>query len=224
MKNTNDKPTSIARQGFDYSTIADAKTRSVLEQEAAAINAAINRTRENLIEIGNRLIRAKEVAGHGNFIPWIEAEFGMSRNHALNFMNVAKVFGGDENDPKCTMFVHLNLPNSAIFALAAPSVDEDVRAEIIEEAKAGKVKTMTQVKDYIAGANAEELTGPITIVRAPGCAEAMAELTGEVAPRPVVPTVPTDESEAQDGLSDEQVIEYLEERGYTVIPPEKGNG
>ena len=36
------------------------------------------RTVENIIEIGRDLALAKERLGHGNFLAWIDAEFGMS--------------------------------------------------------------------------------------------------------------------------------------------------
>jgi hypothetical protein len=67
-------------------------------------------------EIGNRLIHAKEVAGHGHFGKWIEAEFGMSHHMAWSFMNAAKVFSNSDLNR------NLNLPQTALFMLSAPSV------------------------------------------------------------------------------------------------------
>jgi DUF3102 family protein len=42
------------------------------------------------IEIGRRLIEAKAIAGHGNWSPWLEREFGWAENTAINFMRVAE--------------------------------------------------------------------------------------------------------------------------------------
>jgi hypothetical protein len=53
----------------------------------------------------------------GNFLPWIEAEFGMHENTARNFMRVAEMFG------KSTTVV--DLPPTVLYALAAPSTPED---------------------------------------------------------------------------------------------------
>jgi hypothetical protein len=47
-------------------------------------------------------------AGHGNFLPWIGAEFGMSKSTVENFMNVSDAFGN-----KISIFG--NLSASAIY-------------------------------------------------------------------------------------------------------------
>ncbi|MCV9997688.1 DUF3102 domain-containing protein [Pararhizobium sp. YC-54] len=55
----------------------------------------------------------KERIGHGNFMPWIEAEFGMSQSAAVKFMNVARAYGD-----KFVNFTNLDV--SALYELAAP--------------------------------------------------------------------------------------------------------
>lgn len=54
---------------------------------------------------------------HGNFLPWIKVEFGMSHATALNFINVAQTFG----DKSLTV---RNLRPKTLYLLAAPSMPE----------------------------------------------------------------------------------------------------
>ena len=86
---------------------------------------------ESIIEVGRELIEQKRLLGHGNFLPWIEAEFGMSGVSASRFMNVAEQFGSKS-------FTVKDLPPTALYALAAPSTPEPVRAEVLERAASGE--------------------------------------------------------------------------------------
>jgi hypothetical protein len=67
---------------------------------ASAAQAAAERIRRrmgnaaaDIIEVGRDLIATKKAVGHGNFLPWIEAEFGMSDRTARRFMDSAETFG-----------------------------------------------------------------------------------------------------------------------------------
>jgi hypothetical protein len=60
-----------------------------------------------------------ERLGHGNFLPWIEAEFGMSEWTARNFMRVAEEFGGKSGTVP-------DLPPTVLYQLAAPSTPEPI--------------------------------------------------------------------------------------------------
>jgi DUF3102 family protein len=55
------------------------------------INALRKRAGEDIIEIGCRLIEAKAIAGHGNWLPWLEREFGWTDKTAENYMNVFRL-------------------------------------------------------------------------------------------------------------------------------------
>lgn len=52
----------------------------------------MKRTAEDIVEIGRDLKEVKEKLDHGQFLPWIESEFGMSQQTASNFMRVAEQF------------------------------------------------------------------------------------------------------------------------------------
>ena len=147
--------TQIAKQYFNYNSLPDRQVRSTLCSEATAIKAAVKRTHDNLVEIGNRLIHAKEIAGHGHFLAWVDAEFGMSDSHARRFMNVAEAFG------KSDIMSDLSLPQTAIFMLAAPSVSEETREVAVEMAKSGELKTVADAKALVeAGKTPQVLAAP----------------------------------------------------------------
>jgi hypothetical protein len=45
-----------------------------------------------IIEIGRELIAAKAKVTHGQWLPWLEAEFGWSDQTAYRYMQVARAF------------------------------------------------------------------------------------------------------------------------------------
>ena len=147
------KNATIARKGFDYNALADKATRATLRQEATCIKAAIKRTHDNIIEIGNRLIHAKEIVGHGEFMAWIDAEFGMGQTMAWNFMRAAETFD------KFSFSENLGLSQTAIFALSSPSILPETRAQIVEAAQVGEVKTVAEVKAKISELQPPEIDG-----------------------------------------------------------------
>jgi Protein of unknown function (DUF3102) len=61
----------------------------------ALIKGLRRRTAEDVITIGQALVRQKAALPHGSFRPWMEAEFGMSGPTASRFMNVAEIYGSE---------------------------------------------------------------------------------------------------------------------------------
>ncbi len=78
----------------------------------------------------------KESLPHGQFLPWIEAEFGMGDRTARRFMDVARVFGS-----KMDSLSDLNVTNEALYELAAPKTPLEVREEVERMIEAGEVVT-----------------------------------------------------------------------------------
>lgn len=74
------------------------------------------------------IIEIKQAIGHGNFLPWIEAEFSMTERTAQRFMQAAEA--GAEYD---TMS---DLPPSILYALAASSTPEAVPVEVMRGVEA----------------------------------------------------------------------------------------
>ncbi len=123
---------------FDYAGIP---SEAVTEVRAAAerIRVRMKRTAEDIIAIGLDLIAVKEKLPHGAFLPWIEAEFGMSESAAGRFMKVGSVYGSKS--------VNLtNLTPSVLYELAAPSTPEPVRQAIEQKAADGESATVEEVK------------------------------------------------------------------------------
>jgi hypothetical protein len=104
----------------------------------------------DIIEIGRRLADAKQRCGHGNWLPWLEREFGWEETTARRFMTVYDFAG------KYGKLQDLNLPVSGLYALAAPSTPEEVRHAVIDRAASGETLTHAQVKAMIEDARKKQ--------------------------------------------------------------------
>jgi hypothetical protein len=68
---------------------ATAKERErVPAENAEEIRALGKRAAGDVIEIGRRLGEMKKVCGHGNWLQWLQREFGWTNSHALNYIRV----------------------------------------------------------------------------------------------------------------------------------------
>lgn len=114
---------------FDYGTL-DTETRVVVQQKTTEIKDRVRRSRQDILEIGERLIDIKERLGHGSFGRWLEVEFGWTDRTAQGFMSVADAFKSD-------IISDLDITPTALRSLAAPSVPEPARQEAIESARNG---------------------------------------------------------------------------------------
>jgi antitoxin (DNA-binding transcriptional repressor) of toxin-antitoxin stability system len=122
-------------------------TNKILVEHATAIRTAAKRTVKDIVEIGWRLTEAKKLVGHGNWLPWLEREFGWTEQTALNFMRLHEL--GQSNSKRV---LDLNLPVSSLYLLAAPSTPEEARNEVIERVEAGEPVTVAEVKETIGRA------------------------------------------------------------------------
>jgi hypothetical protein len=93
-----------------------------LAEHAAVIRALGKRVVGDIIEIGRRLSESKKLCGHGNWLPWLEREFGWGDDTALNYMRCADLAISRN-------FRDLSIPVSGLYLLAAPSTPEEARAE-----------------------------------------------------------------------------------------------
>jgi len=117
-----------------------------LAWHAEAIRALGKRVIGDAIEMGRHLTAAKELCGHGHWLPWLKREFGWSDKTAEQFMNVYRLRG------KFEKFSNLDLPISGLYLLARPSTPEAVRQEVIERVERGEKLSVAEVKDSIAKA------------------------------------------------------------------------
>jgi hypothetical protein len=113
-----------------------------LADHAAEIRKIGKRVVEDVVEIGRRLTDCKRIAGHGNWLPWLEREFGWGEITALNFMRVYEM-------SKSSKFENLNIPVSGLYLLAAPSTPEAAREEVIERAQAGEKLRHARVREIV---------------------------------------------------------------------------
>lgn len=79
-------------------------------------------TAQNIIEIGKRLIEAKEMLPHGEWLPWLKEKVEFSQRTAYNFIKVASEVGNLQSIA--------NLGTTKVFALM--DLPEDQRQDFIE--------------------------------------------------------------------------------------------
>jgi len=169
---THDEITTPAQREFDYSQLAP-DVRGDVQGHTRRIRALERQTGEAIIEIGRELIAVKAKVGHGNFGPWLSAEFGWGDRTARRFMSVAEQFG-DKTDTVA------DLGAKVLYALAAPNCSDEVRTEFIARAEAGDRITHRDVQDALAERQpARTFTIPTTIT-IPTTQEAVIERLNEL--------------------------------------------
>ena len=123
---------------FNYAAL-NPETRIVVQQRTSEIKTLIQRTAQDIFEIGQKLIEVKAKLGHGHFRSWLKVEFEWSVSTATRFMQVAEQF-------KYTNLIHLSIAASALYELAAPSTPEAARLEAIERASRGELISYSKAK------------------------------------------------------------------------------
>lgn len=132
----------LIQSSFDYAALP-AATAMTARAAAERIKLRLKRTVEDIIEIGRELTEVKDKLPHGQFLPWIAAEFEMDQKTAFNFMSVSERFGNK-------LGIIPNFKPTILYALAAPSTPESVVEKAIEKAEAGEKVTVADVKDWKA--------------------------------------------------------------------------
>lgn len=138
-----------SQPAFDYKLIDEAHRDSV---QAAAIS--IQQLSAGVVTgihaIGKRLLEVKHMIPHGQFVAWVEGEFGMEERAAQRYMNVAREY----DDPQKRQTLSLFSPSIA-YLLAAPSTPEEARAEVEQAAANGQKVTVEFAKEAIRKARPE---------------------------------------------------------------------
>ncbi len=130
--------------GFNYDLL-ESKLADKVRSAADRIRERVKKTVEDIIEVGNDLLAAKEALPHGQFLPWLKAEFGWSERSAQNFMSVAENF-------KSAKIADSPIQPSAAYLLAAPSVPDEAREKAVEKAEAGEEITFATARKIVAEA------------------------------------------------------------------------
>lgn len=120
-----------------------------LDVVAAEINALTASALSTVIEIGRRMVEAKAMLPHGEFLPWLEANTGYGKSTANNFMRLFEAYG----DRQQSLFgAQVNsqtighLPYSKALALLA--VPEEDRESFAAEVNASEI-SVKELKEAI---------------------------------------------------------------------------
>src|SRR5262249_45505819 len=130
--------------GFNYDLL-EAKVAEKVRTSADRIRERVKKTVEDIIEVGNDLLAVKEALEHGQFGPWLRAEFGWSERTAQNFMSVAERF-------KSAKIADWPIRPGAASFLAAPAVPDEARQVAVEKAEAGEEITVATAREIVAEA------------------------------------------------------------------------
>lgn len=125
------KSKQINTSVFDYETLT-LEQRNLVMQRTGEIQERLQRSAQDIWEIGQRLADVRDELKHGQFEAWLKAEFNWSRRTAYNFINVYETFGERAN------LAQLDIASSALYLLAAPSTPDELRKEYLSKAKEGE--------------------------------------------------------------------------------------
>lgn len=127
---------------FSYDTF-DNETGFVVRQLTSEIKNLIQRSAQDIVDIGQKLIEVKEKLGHGKFALWLKAEFDWSESTARKFMQVARQF-------KSAKFADLKIATSALYLLACNNNPPAARQEALKRAKKGEIIDYSRAKSIVA--------------------------------------------------------------------------
>lgn len=127
---------AVADAAFNYSSLPVDKAASA-RAAAERIRGRMQLAAESIIEVGRELIEQKKALGHGNFLPWIESEFGMSERVAQNYMRVCNEFGSNTKPVSDLNFKAL---------LALSYAQPEVREQVEERASKGEKVTAAEIE------------------------------------------------------------------------------
>jgi hypothetical protein len=121
----------------------------VLAEHASEIRRLGKRVKEDIVEIGRHLVEAREHAGHGAWLVWIDVEFGWADQTAYRFIHL---YEARQTIPEFHKLWNSDLPVSALYQLAAPNTPDEARTEVVERVEAGEQPTCAMVTEVIAKA------------------------------------------------------------------------
>jgi hypothetical protein len=139
----------LSESFFDYGCVPQ-ENRAEVHELTKSVKSARRVQLAAMVEIGESLLRAKELLGHGNFLPWLKAEFLMSERTARNYMALFACFHG-----KTGNFADMD-PSTARELIAAPV---EVRDPIMRRAEVGEIISKDEVKAKLAERPAATIHG-----------------------------------------------------------------
>ncbi len=132
---------------FEYETLSSAQRASVraLTRE---IRENLKTTVETIWQVGKNLFEVRQQIGIGQFNLWLEAEFDWSRRTAYNFINVYEAVP----ESMRANFARVDISTSALYLLAAPSTQSEIRSDFFERAVNGERISYNVVQQSLSAA------------------------------------------------------------------------
>ena len=137
MKNRGEKNEIL--NNFDYD-ILESEQRSIVRRRTEEIKERLQRSAQDIWEIGQKLCEVRSQLAYGHFDNWLKAEFGWSRRTAYNFIKVYEAF------PERATVAQVSIAASALYQLSSPSTPKKVRDEMIQRAKDGEKITRKDIR------------------------------------------------------------------------------
>jgi hypothetical protein len=129
---------------FCYETLTPEKA-AALRQSADRIKSLRRKHYEEILEIGQELIEAKEGLQHGQFTAWLEVEVRINTRTALNYMRLA-YWAADKSE------IVSVLPLTSLYKLAAPSTPAVASDEVVSRIRSGEIVGGEKVSYIVAAA------------------------------------------------------------------------
>ncbi|MGL5938876.1 MAG: DUF3102 domain-containing protein [Waterburya sp.] len=124
---------------FSYEQL-DSQTQSFVLEKTELIRKLLRRTAQDIIDIGKYLTEVKQSLQHGQFYPWLDAEFNWTPRTATRFMRAYNKFKSEDLSDL------ISLPVSVIYELSTGDVSEETVQETLKLARAGKNVTIRDAK------------------------------------------------------------------------------
>jgi len=179
--------------------MATPEVEAKLAEYADTIRTLGKQTIGNIIEIGRRLNDAKALVGHGNWLSWLEREFGWTDKTAQNFMSLANAASKNEN------FSNLNVPVSGLYLLARPNVPQEVIEAVAKHSEQGDRLSLAQIKQLVEQGD-ERMDAKIKAVKAMLSGGQVAAAEAEI----------DDEDEPDEEYTEEEIAAAWEKAANTI--------
>jgi Protein of unknown function (DUF3102) len=118
---------------FEYEAL-QTEQRASIQQLTSEIKDNIHQTLATIWQIGKNLVEVRQQIGMRQFNLWLKAEFDWSRRTAYNFINVYQAFP----ESMRANFARIDISLSALYLLAAPSTQPEIRYGFVDRAVAGE--------------------------------------------------------------------------------------
>jgi hypothetical protein len=144
--NKSNEPTSPAGGQQPASIVLDPEVKARFAADAEYIRANVGDARTHILNTGNRLITVKEQIRHGQWLPWLKAEFDWGEQTARNYMNVAWAV---TKNPTVGDLADLSITAAALYVLTTHTAPPGALEQAVDQARSGEHIGLDQARDII---------------------------------------------------------------------------